>query len=251
MAQSLKLLLAAVWVLWLSLSAPSGAQIVAPDTVQDRAPCVVGLEAEIPDGAVIRGPGWVMPDGVRLGSCSPTAGYLYFAGPGSYQISYSAWWYKLVREEVTIVLADGSQKTITVITDFQEGTIDDTATIVVTGDDGPDPPDPGPDPNPEPGKKWVGLIYESSQQNQPEVVRLKVSTEWRNFLNQRGHTWHLIDKDQEVGPNTAEIVRRAVAAGIPRLVVVSSGGVELLSRPPPTENTVATCEEWIKELDGK
>jgi len=226
------------------LAVTSYGQIVVADETPDRTPIPISIIAAIPDGAQIDGPGWIIPGGLRTVECQNSPRHIVAAGePGEYEIKYQARWIHL-GQKITVVDVNGVEQTF--IPFLGSGTVNETATFKITGEPNPNPPTPGPTP----GKKWVGLIWESSTQNQPEVVRLKLSTDWLDYLKTNGHQWAVIDQHQEVGPTTAEIVRRAVAAGIPRLVVVSSGGVELLSRPPAKENTIETAIKWMQELDG-
>lgn len=164
-----------------------GEGIVLPDVAETGCPIPLRIDATIPDGATVLGPGWMLPDtlsGKHKYDVSKNLVIVAQLTPGKYEIRYECYWYHT--EPIEVFDANGNK--ITVLQFLGAGHIHDTATLTITGDPGPDPPDP-PDPPTPGGPYQIMLMFDGDQlDNLPREQRdLLTSLSLRQRLVASGH----------------------------------------------------------------
>jgi len=160
-------------LLCLAILSQAAAQIDVPDTVADREPLSAKLANPIPEGAQVQG-GWSVKPGKWLPA--PAGIHIWPAGPGTHTVAFRGIWVKTRPLEI-----DG--ETVQVLEGF--GFIDESATVTVGEDPGPNPPDP-PDPG---GKYQIMLFYDADRlDNYPRAQQtLLNSLDLRDQLISDGH----------------------------------------------------------------
>lgn len=216
------------------LSSSAAAQINVPPTTPAHEPIVAALELpDVPDGADVQ-VSW---------RCSPGVRYIFvgrslhiWAAPNlpgeQYQLSATAVW--IVTRAVTI---DGQE--VRVLENW--GLRDYTAEFAVVGEvPPPNPPQPDP-PVPTPGKKFIVVVQESSQQT-PELANLWLALRANERI--KAHNLLVIDKDVQT-PSLRAYADRATS--VPWVCFVDAGsGKVLLEGACPT--SVAGVLEMLAKV---
>ncbi|MBN1855308.1 MAG: hypothetical protein JW829_21435, partial [Pirellulales bacterium] len=155
------------------------AQINVPAESKEYVPIPVTVKTDIPDGARLRGPGWVIPENLNAYECSPAL-IIVCGPPGEYVIGYRIQWLHI--EPVTFT--DGNGKEITIQSYLGDGEYDTEAKFKILGPNQPNPPQPPVDPT------WrIMLFYDGGQlDNLPAGQRsILTSLAIRQKLIARGH----------------------------------------------------------------
>jgi hypothetical protein len=115
-------------------------------------PIPISVNAEVPEGATVKGPGWIIPKGVHV--YQVTASQLVVcAAPGTYTIEYKLRWLHIV----PITFKDFDGKEVTFQNYLGSDDVEEKATFQVVG--GEVPPVPPPTPV---GQKWA-IIWEPAE----------------------------------------------------------------------------------------
>jgi hypothetical protein len=86
------------------------------------------------------------------------------------------------------------------------------------------PPQPGPQPGPQPAPKvaMFYLIHETADAS-PALAAVRNNAAWKSDAEKRGIKWLIFDKDTGT-TKFAAATRRAVACGLPAVVVIDQAG---------------------------
>jgi hypothetical protein len=217
------------FLILLALASSAFGQIIVPKENEEYKLIHVAFSSDIPDGATIRGDGWVIPEDVSYSKVD--SGLICTAPPGTYELRFDARWIHL--EEFTFT--DGNDKEITITQYLGDGDIDETATFTVLGDPDPVVVDPVVEPS-KPDR--ATYIYEKDHNAVPREVGAALQE-----LNSQGIDATDFERDTTDGTGeTPAQYRAALEAarenGFPCLVVESAGEVVKVVSDPRTKAQV-------------
>jgi hypothetical protein len=214
----------------------SQAQItVTPDKADVGTKVVAVVSADVPEGAIFDGgwsitcPGQQCKAQMAKLDAPRTVGIW---GPaGDYQIKYSGFW--LLLKEITFKDGDGNE--ITIQSYLGHGVIDERATFVLEGENGPDPPDP---PDPQPNGQWrIVLFYDAAtlddmSRDQQAIMR---GEQIKTTLKQLGH--ELVQRVEghpsSYPPALRDFVEAVRGKSLPRVALQSPDGGTVFHYPLP------------------
>lgn len=110
-------------------------------------------------------------------------------------------------------------------------------TVLIIGD--PPAPGPEPDPGPKPGKMWVVVVYDNSQESPPHLTD---NTMW-DKVSAAGHKWRVLEVKQD--DVTSKNYKRFVdsVGGCPALLLMEPNGKLIKATKLPS-----TTEATLKEI---
>jgi len=236
--------LASVVLLCLLCAASQAEIIVNPEKAAVGTKVVAKVVAQIPEGATFDG-GWAI-----TGSGKAEAAKLdeprtigIWGTAGTYEIKYSGFW--LLLKEITF--KDGDGNTVTIQSYLGHGMVNERATLVLEGENGPDPQ---PDPNPV-GPWKIVLFYDSATlddmtRDQQAIMRAIMRGEAiKATLKGLGH--QLLQRVEghptSYPPELREFIQAVAGKSLPRVALQLPAGGAVLDYPLPT-----TIDAFLKSL---
>lgn len=219
-------IVAAVCLLWCSVG--MAGITVTPAQTGVGSKVIATVTAQIPKGATFDG-GWTV-SGKAEHEKLASAGKIGIWGPaGTYEVKYSGFW--ILLKEVSF--KDGDGNTVVIQSYLGHGFINEQATFVLEGTNGPDPPDP-----PGPVGPWkIVLFYESSRlDNLTRDQQSLLRGEWvKGRLQERGH--ELVQRVQghpsSYPPELREFVTAVRGKSLPRVALQGFDGGTVYHYPLP------------------
>ncbi len=213
------LILTALFVWLIGAVMASGAEIVGPtEPVEVRRPVWLEIDGLAEgDSAMFLPSAELTVDGRRM---QPNCGLFWATTPGRYTIT----------AVITSVEIDWDERRFRIVT------VPIQHTVVVEGEHSPDPPEPGPDPEPDPApdklaEMWV-IVIEESRDRTAEQAQILLDLSLRNWLEENGHHFRLVDQDQPASDLTAWIARTE-EHDLPRCFLVGEDGESVFEGPLP------------------
>jgi hypothetical protein len=180
---------------------------------------VAKINTVIPEGAEIRGPGWIPPDAAKVRVLPTDSATLHiWADPGTYTLRYKIMWVSFRAR----TFKDGDGNEITINEYIGSDYVEESAEFRVLGTvDPPDPPDP-PDPNIN-GPYEIMMFWNKNTGHSLQQAAVLRGQELRDQLRARGHIFlEVIEAGQMAGapPEFKPFVDAAQGRAMP-LVVIS------------------------------
>jgi len=229
--------LASVICLCLLCAASQAEIIVNPATAKVGTKVVAQVIAQIPEGATFDG-GWAISS---TGTGKAEAAKLdeprtigIWGTAGTYEIKYSGFW--LLLKEVTF--KDGDGNVVTIQSYLGHGMVNERATLVLEGEQGPDPTE---------GPWKIVLFYDSTTlddmtRDQQAIMRGEAI---KATLKQKGH--NLLQRVEgyptSYPPELREFIQAVTGKSLPRVALQSVNGGAVLDYPLPT-----TVEGFLNSL---
>lgn len=122
---------------------------------------------------------------------------------------------------------------------------------------GPDPdPDPEPEPGPGPVETMFGVLVEETDDRDtlpPEVVKAIMSEKVRNYMDENGHQFRVVDKDikdpdGKIPADIASFLQRAKGKDLPWLILADQDGSILYEGPVTGEDELI---DTLKNYGGE
>jgi hypothetical protein len=219
-------------------------QIIVPAETKDRHPIVAKINTVIPEGAEIRGPGWIPPDAAKVRVLPTDSATLHiWADPGTYTLRYKIMWVSFRAR----TFKDGDGNEITINEYIGSDYVEESAEFRVLGTvDPPDPPDP-PDPNIN-GPYEIMMFWNKNTGHSLQQAAVLRGQELRDQLRARGHIFlEVIEAGQMAGapPEFKPFVDAAQGRAMPLVVFREKGGTKLIAVTLPE-----TPEAFLKLVEN-